>query len=273
MFPVILVSRNWLLFGPLLALVPVGAAWAADHWASWDWLRETAAVLAWLVCIGVALWGMGSTVILTRGGFWVPFDGRGRWGDVMARDDLTVTLRVSEKYGMDRLVSFDRVEGWSAMARILDARLPSDLPGIEMTEPHQQWRRHLEELADDLVRRVARQVTPPAAERSWLRPADGEGFAVHRLRLAFEPAADGSVVEVRLGSEWSPEIRVDDCYAYFPDPAFDEESDDGVESADEGLAEAVALLVSVFRAHVASRCGPGGSPTTRARVGTSTRVR
>lgn len=58
---------------------------------------------------------------------------------------------------------------------------------------------------------------------------------MHRLRLAFEPAVGGSVVEVRLGNHWFPQIRVDDCYAYFPDPEFDEESDDDVESADEAF--------------------------------------
>ncbi|MFT3834457.1 MAG: hypothetical protein QM711_14225 [Micropruina sp.] len=243
MVPVVLVSRRWLVWGPLLVVWQVGAAWAVDQWSSWEWLRAISAVLAWLVCLGVVLWGFGSAVIFSRRGFWVPFDGRGRWDEVVAREDLALTLRVGAKYGMDRVVHFDRVDDWPATQRILDERLPSDLPGIETTEPHEQWRQGLEEHADDLLRRIAREVTPPASERTWLRPED-RPFAVHQLQLSFEPVG-GSTVEIRLGEEWFPQIRVDGCYAYAPE--LDEDDDDAVEAADDVMAEAAAILVSIFR--------------------------
>lgn len=245
MWPIILVSRSWLVWAPLLVAWQVGAAWAADRWSSWEWLRVASVMLAWAMAIGVAVWALASAVIVTRRGFWVPFEGRGRWAAVVARDDLTVTLRVGAKYGLDNVVSFDRVEEWPAMARILDARLPADLPGVEVAEPHPQWRTGLQERADDLIRRVSLKVTPPASERAWLRPED-RPFAVHRLQLTFQPAVDGARVQVRFGDEWNPEIRVDGGYAYLPDAGPDEEAGDDPESADEALAAAAGILAAVF---------------------------
>lgn len=122
-------------------------------------------------------------------------------------------------------------------------RLPGDLPGIETTEPHEQYRQGLEERADDLIRRIAREVTPPASERRWLRPED-RPFAVHQLQIRFEPV-DGSAVEVRLGDDWLPEIRVDGCYAFAPE--LDEDDEDAVEAADDAMADAAAILVPIFR--------------------------
>lgn len=245
MFPVILFRRSWLLWGLLLVAWQLGTMWAVDRWSSWEWVRAAVPVLAWVVCVGVALWGIANLAILTRRGFWIPFEARGRWQDVVARDDLTVTLRVSERYGMDRVVSFDRVEEWPAVARVLDARLPRDLPGLQAAEPQQQWRQELEERADDLIRRISRQVTPPASVRTWLSPGD-DGY-VHRLQLAFEPSAGGRAVEVRLGDGWFPDIRVDGCYAYVPETELEEDGADEVESVDDALIGAAAVLVSVFR--------------------------
>lgn len=245
MLPVILVRRTWLLWGLLLVAWQLGATWAVDRWSSWEWVRAAAPVLAWVVCVGVALWGIASMAVFTRRGFWIPFEGRGRWQDVVARDALTVTLRVSQRYGMDRVVSFDRVGEWPATARILDARLPSHLPGLQATEPHQRWRQELSERADDLIRRISRQVTPPACVRTWLSP--GEDDYVHRLQLVFEPSAADDAVEVRLGDGWFPDVRVGGCYAYVPETEFEGDDADEVESADDALIEAAAVLVAVFR--------------------------
>lgn len=244
----ILFRRAWLLWGPVVVACQLALTWVVERWVTWEWLRGTATVLAWVVYIGVALWGVGSVAILTRSGFWVPFLGRGRWSDVVVRNGLDVVLRVSLEFGVDNTISFDRVAG-ARIERILDGVLPSSLPGEAATEPHPEWRKGLEQKADRLLGAVAERRLVPTCTRSWIRPT-ADGYEVHRLRLDFEPSGDGRLVAVTFAGWGYPRVWVDGLYAALEvgrgdefDPGDEVDSDD---ADDEALAETVDLLVAVF---------------------------
>lgn len=239
MFPVILFRRTWLLWGLLLVAWQLGATWAVDRWSSWEWVRAAAPVLAWVVCVGVALWGAGTVLIVTRRGFWSASEGRGRWSDVVARDDLDLTFRVSTRFGVDRIVSFDQWDG-RRIRRVLDARLPAVLPGRDATEPDPIWRAEVEKHADELIGRVNRRIATPESTRYWTRPR--HDFGVHRLAVEFEPAADGARVGLEFDDEWGAVVRVDGCYAYLHRGIEDDEEDGGLDESDR----AVELLEAVF---------------------------
>ena len=244
----ILFRRSWLFWAPILVASQLALAWIVDRWVPWEWVRNTVSVLTWAVCIGVALWGIGSLAIITRRGFWVPFAGRGRWSDVVTRDDLDVILRVGLEYGANDVISFDRVAG-KRIGRLLDRMLPSDLPGETATEPHPAWKKQLEQRADRLLGGLAERRPVPTCTRSWITPEVGE-YAFHSLRLAFAPAANGRSVTVTLDGDWQyPRVWVDGLYAALEvgrGDDFDPGDEVDADADDEALAETIDLLVAVF---------------------------
>lgn len=216
------VSRSWLAWGPAMASAAALWGWLVAPHASWEWLRNLNIAFAIAVCVGVLIWGLASVVFLTRRGFWVPFEGHGRWVDVVARDGFDLTMRSSLRYGIDEVISFDRVGG-ARLQRRLDRALPGSLPGPSATEPHPEWKKALDERAELLLRRLAVAADVPAHTRDWVHPS-AEPFATHTLRLRFAPALNGRQVTVTLNSfEWYPVVEVDGLFASFPD----EDEEDG----------------------------------------------
>lgn len=243
--PALLCRRFWLIRGPLTAACAMGVAWAAMRWLSWDWLRNLVVLLCVAVGVGVVLWGLASVAILTRGWFWVPFEGRGRWADVVAREGSNLTMRSSLRWGMDDVVSFDRVDG-ERLLRAFDQALPAHLPGVSAARPDAGWRAKLEDHADTLLRFVASAGPVPASTREWLPPGT-HTFGTHSLRLRFDPATNGRCASVLITSDSAcPEVRVDGLYAHLPDLDPDE-ADEGDDTWPlESLRDTAKLLAAVF---------------------------
>ncbi|MFT4294122.1 MAG: hypothetical protein QM582_01785 [Micropruina sp.] len=255
MFPVILLRRSWLIAAPLWLLVGAVLLWAAFQWEWWSWLRSVViVVVAAVVLISIGTF-VGGLAVLTRDGFWLPGQGRGRWSDVIDRDEYELTMRVSDLDGSPGEVSFERVERWPATARWLDALVPKDLPRLGEAEPHPEFVRDLDEWTDRLLARLRERCQPPECRRRWVLPDQQDG---HRVVLSFAPTAAGSRVELSItGSEELPEISVDGCFAV--------EELSGVELDDFGDPDAIAraavertaaVLTAVFqdapRASIAS---------------------
>lgn len=256
--------RAWLIWAPILVGGFVTLAWAAGRWSPWEWLRDFTLAAAWVVGLGVLLWALGSVVVLSRRGFWVPFGGRGLWSDVVSRDDTVLTLRTGDRHGMDAWVSFDRVAHSDRIRRILDRHLPGPLPGLTATEPHPLWRQELEDRADSILKMTERRSIVPTHTREWLRPisdASGESWPAggiaqytHSLQLTFAPAANGRLVRITLNDlELHPVVEVDGLFAAQPAETHDldletSDNDDAVllSLEEDARADAVALLAAVF---------------------------
>ncbi len=234
-----------MVWGPAVAAWQLGAAWLVDRWSSWEWLREVAPGLSWVVCAAVLLWGIGSLALITRRGYWVPFEGRGRWTDVVARDGLLVTKRVGRPYGGLDVVSFERVTG-ARINALLDRLLPSPLPGLAACEPHPDWLQSTEQWVDKVVARVADRVAVPRASRCVIPPddefADNGLFARHLLRVTFDAAANGRQVELLIHSENGfPVVQVDGLFACLGEHDEFDEDLDSMPAAEE-TADLLAAL-------------------------------
>lgn len=247
-FPVIMLRRSWLSAAPLWLAAAGGLLWAAFEWSWWDWMRSLVIVFATavvLVSIGTFFAGL---VVLTRDGFWIPGQGRGRWSDVIDRDGYTLTMRVSELDGSPKEVLFDRVKQWPATGRHLDLLVPKDLPGLDSAQPHPEFVRRLDEWVDQLLAGLRQRCQPPDYARVWMLPSRDDG---HRIVVRFAPTAAGSRVELCVTeSEEFPEIKVDECFALeeMQEYEWEEDAYDSVDFADgRGLRRVIAVLAALFQ--------------------------
>lgn len=247
----ILLRRGWLVAAPVWIATSGSLLWAAHEWGWWEWVRNALTVLAVIVGIVSVITFYYGFAVLTPEGFWVPGQGRGRWRDVIDRDDVDLTLRQSDRTGSPSVVSFDRVTVWPATGRLLDAHVPAGLPRLDQAVPNPEFAREVDAWIDHLLEALAARCELPHVDRRWMLPTDD--LAMHHVLLAFEPTVGGSRIEVQVSDDYErPIIKVDGCFAcedhrYTDEGDYEELDDEGRSALDETVAIVSALLSDVPR--------------------------
>ena len=221
----VLVSRGWLVAAPVWVAGAGVLLWAAHAWGWWDWLRGLITVLAALVGLGVLVTLWFSTAFLTGRGFWLPGEGAGRWGDVIDRLDLTLTLRKSTRWGSVAFVDFGRLRGWSTAGRVLDSHVPAGLPGLAQAVPHAEHVKRINDATDPLLQALAARREVPAFDRRWVGPT--ADLMVHAVGIFFAPTPVGATIEVLVADASEPaQIKVDGTFWAASEVAYDREPED-----------------------------------------------